>query len=98
MIFQTIEHWSKDICRIFLGSVSYSEICNCCIHTSTYIGSDLFSEHGNQALSCLFLALFNACENESVAYGIYLRNSGQPLIFRNFSISKLSFHPQEPPY
>lgn len=55
MIIQVIEHWSKDICRIFLGSVSYSEICNCCIPTSTCVGNDLFSKHGNQVLSDLLL-------------------------------------------
>lgn len=96
MIIQTTKLWSKDIYRIFLRSVSYSEICSCCIHTSTYIGNDLFGEHGDQAFSHLFLALFNVCENKSVLFGIHLRNLSQPLIFRKHL--EASFHAQEPPY
>lgn len=90
MTIQKTDHWSKDIGRIFLGSVSYSEICNCCIHTSNYIGNNLFSKRGNQALSHLLWALFNVCGNESVQFGIYLRNSGQPLIFRKHLEAVLS--------
>lgn len=80
---QTTEHWSKYVCRIFPGSVYYSEICNCSVCTSTCSGTDLFGEHGNPALFHLLLALFNVLwKLKSVPFGIYLRNSCQPLVFR----------------